>query len=165
MLWMMGKDEMQVMEVGTMNLFCFWVNGEKGTLELVTPILDGTILPGITRSSIIELVKSMPKILGQGDSIYVVERPLYMREISMAVKDGRMREMFGSGTAAIISPIKSISWLNPATESHELLTLPLDPMDPSQESGPLARALLKTIYDIQYGDLQFKDWSVVIGNY
>ena len=165
-LWMMGKDEMQVMEVGTMNVFCFWVNRESHHLELVTPMLDGTILPGVTRDSIIEIIKAIPNILGSKDGlISVIERPLYMREIVLAVEEGRMREMFGSGTAAVISPIKSISWVNPKTQSHELINIPLDFEDPSQESGPLARALLKVIYDIQYGDIQFRDWSVVIGNY
>ena len=55
MLWLFGEDD-QVTEVGTMNMFTFWIN-EDGEKELITAPLDGTILPGVTRDSILQLAR------------------------------------------------------------------------------------------------------------
>ena len=71
----------------------FFVIGD----EIVTPMLTGSILPGITRKSCIELLKSW--------GYQVSERRLSVDELLQAGKDGRLKEAFGSGTAAVISPI------------------------------------------------------------
>ena len=73
-----------------MNLFLFWTN-EAGERELVTPPLDGTILPGVTRDSILTLTKEWKEFK-------VSERPVSMKEAAKAIKEGRMIEMFGAGT-------------------------------------------------------------------
>jgi branched-chain amino acid aminotransferase len=85
-----------------MNLFLYWIN-EAGEKELVTPNLDGTILPGVTRDSILTLAK-------EWNEFKVSERPVKMGEIAKAIQEKRVIEMFGSGTAAIVSPIKRIRY-------------------------------------------------------
>ena len=72
-----------------MNLFLYWINS-SGSRELVTPPLDGTILPGVTRNSILSLTK-------EWNEFKVSERPVTMGEITAAIEQGRLLEMFGSG--------------------------------------------------------------------
>lgn len=66
-----------------------------------------------------------------------------------------MIEMFGAGTAAIVSPIKAINY------GGKDLVIPLDPNDPKQEAGPLTRRLADTILGIQYGEIP-SEWSVLV---
>lgn len=100
-LWLLHD---YVTEVGTMNIFVFWKN-ENGEDELVTPPLDGTILPGVTRASILELSRGLKEFK-------VVEKPFKIQEMVKAVKESRIYEAFGSGTAAIVSPIQSFNLNN-----------------------------------------------------
>jgi branched-chain amino acid aminotransferase len=95
-LWLDGAENKYVEEVGSMNIF-FKIKG-----ELVTPALQGSILPGITRSSIIELAKDM--------GIKVTERRILMEEIYEAAQNGTLEEVFGSGTAAVVSPVGKLVW-------------------------------------------------------
>merc|ERR1711874_439161 len=91
-LWLFGDDH-EITEVGAMNLFILLRRGD-GSKELVTPPLDkGTILPGVTRRSIIELCSTWPDLA-------VTERKITMSEVMTALAEGRLLEMFGSGTAA-----------------------------------------------------------------
>lgn len=85
-LWLFGADH-QVTEVGTMNCFVYWKN-EKGETELVTPELDGSILPGVTRDSILSLAR-------QWGEFKVSERKFTMKDLVKADKEGRIIEMFG----------------------------------------------------------------------
>ena len=148
-LWLFGPDH-QITEVGTMNLFLFWKSPEDGALELLTPTLDdGLILPGVTRDSILALTR------GWGQ-FRVVERDLPMAGLVRAVDEGRVLEMFGAGTAAIISPIRKIHYRG------RNLEIPLDPFDPAKQAGPLARRLWETIVKIQYGEEPQHPWSQVI---
>ena len=94
-LWLCAKEKKYVEEVGTMNMF--FVIGD----ELVTPPLHGTILPGITRATVLDLVREW------GD-YKVSERLITIDEVVSAAKDGRLKEAFGSGTAAVISPVGQI---------------------------------------------------------
>ena len=98
-LWLLHD---YVTEVGTMNLFVFWKN-EDGEDELITPPLDGTILPGITRDSILEIAKGFKRFK-------VSEREFKIQEVMKAIDEGRMHEMFGSGTAAQVSPVKQFTY-------------------------------------------------------
>jgi branched-chain amino acid aminotransferase len=95
-LWLDGRENKYIEEVGSMNIF-FKVNG-----EVITPELNGSILPGITRDSIIQLLKHW--------KVPVVERRISMDEIAQAYKDGTLEEAFGTGTAAVISPIGEFLW-------------------------------------------------------
>ncbi|ORZ23959.1 aminotransferase [Absidia repens] len=145
-LWLFGDDH-QLTEVGTMNLFILWKN-ESNELELVTPPLDGSILPGVTRDSILSLARGW-------NEFKVTERKMTMPQLRDAIKQDRVVEMFGAGTACIVSPIKTIEYLG------EDLSIPLDPKDPTSQAGPYTRRFNDEIMDIQYGDKE-SDWSVVI---
>ena len=90
-LWLDGVERKYIEEVGTMNVF-FKING-----EIITPALQGSILGGITRMSCIELLKSW--------GCNVTERRLALQEVVDAAQNGTLEEAFGTGTAAVISPI------------------------------------------------------------
>jgi branched-chain amino acid aminotransferase len=95
-LWLDAIERRYVEEVGTMNIF--FRLGD----ELVTPPLTGSILPGVTRDSVIQLAKHW--------KIPITERPITIDEVIDAVQSGAMKEIFGTGTAAVISPVGEISY-------------------------------------------------------
>lgn len=95
-LWLDGVEKKYVEEVGSMNVF-FKVKG-----EVITPALEGSILPGITRDSVIQLLKSW--------GIKVTERKVSIQELYAAYDTGEFEEAFGTGTAAVISPIGELNW-------------------------------------------------------
>jgi len=90
-LWLDGVERKYVEEVGAMNVM-FKING-----EIVTPMLTGSILPGITRKSCIEVLKSL--------GYTVTERLFSIDELLSSLKDGSLEEAWGCGTAAVVSPI------------------------------------------------------------
>ncbi|EPQ15960.1 Branched-chain-amino-acid aminotransferase, mitochondrial [Myotis brandtii] len=98
-LWLYGPDH-QLTEVGTMNIFVYWTH-EDGVLELVTPPLEGVILPGVVRQSLLDLAHSWGEFR-------VVERKITMKELLRALKEGRVREVFGSGTACQVCPVHRV---------------------------------------------------------
>jgi len=146
LLWLFGEDH-QVTEVGTMNQFWVWRSPVDGERELVTAPLDGTILPGVTRDSIIRLAKSW--------GIRVREEHYTITEVINAVKEGRMIEAFGAGTAAIVSPVEAVGF-----EGVDY-AIPLSPTNPEQKAGDLTKKFADTLMDIQYGDVPH-EWSVVV---
>ena len=95
-LWLDGVERKYIEEVGAMNVM-FKING-----EVVTPKLSGSILPGITRKSCIELLKS--------EGYKVSERLISVEELATALKDGTLEEAWGCGTAAVVSPIGELSY-------------------------------------------------------
>lgn len=95
-LWLDSEEHTYVQEVGTMNIF-FLING-----ELHTPALDGGFLPGITRDSIIKLARKK--------GFVVHERPIRIEEIIQAAEDGSLQEVFGTGTAAVITLINRLGF-------------------------------------------------------
>ncbi|MDR1117069.1 MAG: branched-chain amino acid aminotransferase [Oscillospiraceae bacterium] len=95
-LWLDGVDRKYIEEVGAMNVF-FKIKG-----EIVTPELSGSILPGITRDSCIQLLSSW--------GLKVTQRRITVDELISAAVSGDLEEAFGSGTAAVISPIGDISY-------------------------------------------------------
>jgi len=94
-LWLDGVHRKYVDEVGTMNVF--FVIGD----EVITPELGGSLLPGVTRDSCIAVLKDK--------GIKVTERKISIDEIEEAYKKGELKEMFGSGTAAVISPVGELN--------------------------------------------------------
>lgn len=144
-LWVFGPN-LEVTEVGTMNQF-FYFKDKNGTPTLVTAPLDGTILPGVTRDSILQLAR--------GWGINVQERPYTLQEIIDAVKEDRMLEAFGAGTAAIVCPVESIHYLD------QDIKIPLDKSDSTKKSGPLTQRILDTLVSIQYGRVKH-EWSRVV---
>ncbi|XP_073931945.1 branched-chain-amino-acid aminotransferase, cytosolic isoform X2 [Castor canadensis] len=140
-LWLYGKDQ-QITEVGTMNLFLYWIN-EEGEEELATPPLDGIILPGVTRQSILELTRDWGEFK-------VSERVLTMDELTAALEGDRVREMFGSGTACVVCPVSDILY------KGQMLHIP------TMENGPkLTSRIFSKLTDIQYGR-EDSDWTVVL---
>ena len=96
-LWLDGVHRKYIEEVGAMNIM-FKING-----KVVTPALQGTVLPGITRKSILELAR--------GWGYEVEERPITVDEVIEAVKNGQLEEMWGTGTAAVVSPVGEIAFM------------------------------------------------------
>jgi branched-chain amino acid aminotransferase len=148
-LWLFGEEE-KVTEAGTMNFFAVLSEGKngQGTKELVTAPLDGTILEGVVRDSILELARE--RLVPGGWK--VSERYLTMPELDQAAQEGRLLEAFGSGTAAVVSPIRSIGWRGKMVQCG---------LKEGEEAGPTATRMSDWIGDIQYGDERHA-WSVVI---
>ncbi|RIA82558.1 aminotransferase [Glomus cerebriforme] len=145
-LWLFGADD-EITEVGTMNCFVLLKN-EQGETELVTPPLDGTILAGVTRDSILSLARSW-------NEFKVSERKITMLEVVKAQEEGRLLEMFGTGTACIVSPIKGVHYRG------RDLDIPLDPKNPSNNAGPTAKRFMDALVGIQYGEIPH-EWSVIV---
>jgi len=102
-LWLFGEND-EVTEVGAMNFFIYLINKETNRPELVTaPLTRGDILPGVTRSSILDLTRSW----GDFD---VSERYITMGEIKEASDENRLIEAFGCGTATVVSPVSCIQY-------------------------------------------------------
>lgn len=95
-LWLDGVERKYIEEVGTMNVF-FVIDD-----EVITPELRGSILSGVTRMSCIDILRSW--------GMKVSERRLSIQEVAKAAEEGRLKEAFGSGTAAVISPIGELRW-------------------------------------------------------
>lgn len=129
-LWMDAETRKNIEESGTMNVF-FVIDG-----KVVTPRLTGTILAGITRDSVITLLKDA--------NIPVEERDISIDEIAQTYKDGKLQEVFGTGTAVGIAPIIAIG--------HEGKDMNLPPMD----SWKIAPTLMKQLKDIRFGNIPDK---------
>lgn len=137
-LWLFGEDH-EITEVGAMNLFILLKN-EAGETELVTPPLSsGIILPGVTRRSIIEMCSNW-------DNLKVSERKITMGEVMQANEEGRLMEMFGSGTAAVVSPVGALHY---GGKMHQL---------PTPENG-MAVQILAAMSDIYYGNVAHP-WAI-----
>jgi branched-chain amino acid aminotransferase len=95
-LWLDSEQHQWIQEVGTMNIF-FVIDG-----EIHTPVLDGGFLPGITRDSIIQLARH------KGYTVH--ERPIAIHEIAEAIENGSLTEVFGTGTAAVVTFINRIGF-------------------------------------------------------
>ena len=134
-----GEMEEYVSEVGTMNLFCAMVNKMTGKKELVTAPLDGTILEGVTRDSILGLARE--RLVPEGWEI--AERKFTMKEMAEASDEGRLLEAFGAGTAAVVSPVRMISWSGRSVDCG---------LKEGEEAGPITKRMKAWIEGIQYGD-------------
>jgi branched-chain amino acid aminotransferase len=152
-LWLFGEEHW-LTEVGTMNLFVA-LQKDNGGVELVTPPLNGMILPGVTRDSILGLARDhvsgkMP-IAGLPADLQVTEREINMGEFEQASKDGRLLEVFGAGTAAVVSPVDRVGYMG--RDIH----IPAG----KDGAGDIAKAMLKTMTDIQLGKVEHP-WSVLV---
>jgi len=125
-LWLDAKENKYVEEVGTMNIF-FKINN----VLITAPLDSGTILGGVTRDSVITLVKEM--------GYAVEERPLSIQEVYEAHEAGELEEVFGTGTAAVISPVGALNWNDRVIEINE------------GRMGELSQKLYDRITAIQYG--------------
>lgn len=127
-LWLDGVHHRYVEEVGSMNAF-FVLDG-----KLVTAPLQGTVLPGITRQSIIQLAQEM--------KVEVEERALDIDELMKAAQSGRLSEAFGSGTAAVISPMGKLYYQGQEVVINQ------------NQTGPLTKQFYERLTGIQWGLLE-----------
>ena len=124
-------------EVGAMNIF-FKING-----KIVTPMLNGSILPGITRNSTIELCKSW--------GFEVEERKISAQELYEASLNGQLEEVFGTGTAAVISPVGHLRF-----QDHVVVV-------GDGQIGEVSKRLYDTITGIQLGEVEdLFGWTVEV---
>ena len=150
-LWLFGED-CKCTEVGTMNFFIV-IKPRPGSevttkYEVVTAPLDGTILPGITRRSVMEMIKTEPEFA----ECTVTERDFTMFEIIDAVKEGRMVEAFGTGTACIVTPVDRIKF------KGEFIPIPTSmPDTPDAGRGLITDTVYNKLMDIQYGVVE-SEW-------
>lgn len=129
-LWLDAIERKYIEEVGSMNIM-FVIDD-----IVVTPELNGSILPGITRASALELLR---------DKGYKVEeRKISIDELIGAAKEGRLKEVFGTGTAAVISPVGEILYEG----THYVIN--------DGKIGPVAQDIYDTITDTQYGRIEDK---------
>ncbi len=136
-LWLDGAEHRYVEEVGAMNIFF------KFKDTVVTPGLHGTILPGVTRDSVIALLKDK--------GIAFEERLVDIDEVVSGIHTGELEEIFGAGTAAVISPVGTIAYKG---ETHTMRI---------NGAGPLTRELYDTITGIQLGDVEDKfGWTRIV---
>ncbi|WP_188067555.1 branched-chain amino acid aminotransferase [Brevibacillus brevis] len=136
-LWLDGVENKYIEEVGSMNVF-FKVKG-----EVWTPALNGSILEGITRDSTIQLLKDW--------GIPVVEKRISMEDLHTAYVNGELEEAFGTGTAAVISPVGDLNW-----NGHQMIIN-------GEKTGELTTRLYDEMTGIQYGEREDKlGWSVKV---
>ena len=137
-LWLDGVERKYIEEVGAMNIF-FKISG-----KVITPALNGSILPGITRNSTIQLCKDW--------GYEVEERKISADELLEAQRNGTLEECWGTGTAAVISPVGKLRYVD------EVMTIN------GGQIGELSQKLYDTITGIQTGKLpDERGWRVKVG--
>ena len=138
-LWLDGVEKKYVEEVGAMNIM-FKIDG-----KVYTAACTGTVLPGVTRRSIIEVLKDW--------GYEVIEGKLAIEDVMKAGHEGKLEEVFGTGTAAVVSPVKELDWKG-------------DKVDISGgQIGELTQKLYDTLTGIQWGKIaDTKGWIVPVCN-
>lgn len=127
-LWLDGVERKYIEEVGAMNIF-FKIDG-----EIVTPEIQGSILPGITRKSVIELCKSW--------GMTVSEKHISIDEVVEAYKSGKLEEVFGTGTAAVVSPVGHLKYGDILMEIND------------NKIGEVTQKIYDTMTGIQYSKVE-----------
>ena len=127
-LWLDGVEHKYIEEVGASNVF-FKIDG-----EIVTPALTGSILHGVTRDSVIQLLKHW--------GVPVTERKISIEELYALSLEGKVEEAFSSGTAAVISPIGQLTW-----KGQDLVIN-------DNKIGELSQKVYDTLTGIQYGNVE-----------
>ena len=136
-LWLDGVERKYIEEVGAMNI-CFKING-----KIVTPALNGSILPGITRDSIIKVCKDW--------GYEVEERKISVDELVAAAKDGSLEEVFGTGTAAVVSPVNKLRYEDDVMNIGD------------GKIGPLTQKLYDELTGIQWAKREdTRGWRVLV---
>lgn len=136
-LWLDGVERKYIEEVGAMNIF-FKING-----TIVTPKLNGSILPGVTRDSVIQLCKHW--------GLTVEERKVSVDELLEAAKNGSLEEVWGTGTAAVISPVGHLRFEDTVIQIKD------------GGIGEISQKLYDTVTGIQLGQLEDTlNWTVEV---
>ena len=136
-LWLDGVHRKYIDEVGTMNIMV------KIGDEVVTPELGGTILPGVTRDSVLTLLRDW--------GVKATERPITIDEVVAAHRSGQLKEVFGTGTAAVISPVGELAY-----QGQRMVIQ-------GGGIGPLTQRLYDAIVGIQYAQIpEPHNWTVEV---
>ena len=136
-LWLDGVEKKYVEEVGSMNIM-FKIDG-----KIYTAACTGTVLPGVTRRSCIELLKDW--------GYEVVEGPLAIADVMKAGHEGKLEEVFGTGTAAVVSPVKELDWKGDKVFIND------------GKIGPVTQKLYDTMTGMQWGKIpDTKGWIVPV---
>lgn len=126
-LWLDGKEHKYIDEVGTMNIMV------RIGDEVLTPPLGGAILPGVTRDAVLTLLREW--------GVVVRERAISFQEVLQAARDGDLREIWGTGTAAVVLPVGGLGWRGGELEVND------------GGCGELTQRLYEAITGVQYGRL------------
>jgi branched-chain amino acid aminotransferase len=138
-LWLDARQRKYIEEVGTMNIF-FLINN-----ELITPPLTGSILPGITRDSVIRLARDW--------GIKVKEEQISIDDVFTASKNNTLQEVFGTGTAAVISPVGSLYYKGKSCQVN------------NGKIGKIAQKMFDQIQGIQYGSIKdSNNWIIELSS-
>ncbi len=124
-LWLDGVERKYIEEVGSMNVM-FKIDG-----KILTPDLIGTVLPGVTRKSIIEMLKN--------EGYEVIERRISVEEVIKALEDGKLEEAWGCGTAAVVSPVGKLVY----NDKEYIIN--------DYKTGPLTSHIYDELTGIQWG--------------
>lgn len=127
-LWLDGVEQRYIEEVGSMNMMFVYENK-----QIVTPALNGSILPGITRDSVLKLAKHM--------GYDVEEKRLAIDDVMADAKSGKLTEAFGTGTAAVVSPVNKIAYRGDEVKIGD------------GNIGTITQKLYDTLTGIQFGKL------------
>lgn len=137
-LWLDAIEGRYIEEVGAMNI-CFVYEGNR----IVTPPLTGSILPGVTRKSVLELGKDL--------GYETAEELLDVNEMLADIESGKITEVFGCGTAAVIAPVGKFGYKDRQYIIND------------NQSGPVSRHLYQELTDIQYGRIPDRfNWTLTI---
>ena len=129
-----------------MNFFAAMRERETGKRVLWTAPLDGTILDGVTRDSVLALARE--RLVPEGWEVR--EEGFRMGDLAEAAGEGRLMECFGAGTAAVVSPVRAIGWRGELVDCG---------LPEGEEAGEVARRMKGWIEGIQYGDEEGHAWS------
>ncbi|NMD38150.1 MAG: branched-chain amino acid aminotransferase, partial [Christensenellaceae bacterium] len=136
-MWLDGVEQKYVDEVGSMNMM--FVYGDT----VVTPALNGSILPGITRDSILKIAKDL--------GYSVEEKSIAIDDVIKDAESGKLTEAFGTGTAAVISPVSGLHYKNKTTKIGD------------GTIGKVSQQLYDTLTGIQYGKVEDKfNWILKV---
>ncbi|MDD3214194.1 MAG: branched-chain amino acid aminotransferase [Eubacteriales bacterium] len=137
-LWLDGVEQKYIEEVGSMNMMFVYENK-----RVVTPMLNGSILPGITRDSVIKLAKKM--------GLEVEEKRISIDDVMADAKSGKLTEAFGTGTAAVVSPVNKIAYQGEEVKIGD------------GNIGTITQKLYDTLTGIQFGKIADPfDWITEI---
>ena len=128
-LWLDGVEQRYIEEVGSMNMMFAYENK-----KIVTPALNGSILPGITRDSVLKLAKHM--------GLEVEEKRMAIDDVIADAKSGKLTEAFGTGTAAVVSPVNKIAYKGNEVKIGD------------GNIGTITQKLYDTLTGIQFGKLK-----------
>ncbi|GMS94058.1 hypothetical protein PENTCL1PPCAC_16233, partial [Pristionchus entomophagus] len=148
-LWLWGRNQL-ITEAGTSNIFLYWRN-KNNELELITPpTKDGLILPGVIRDCVLTLAR-------EWNEFTVTERFPTMMELMEAAGDGRILELFCTGTPSVVAPCEQIVYKAKPNEEPVAIDIP-----EQRDAKPLFERLRETTTGIQYGKVDRPEWVRIV---